>query len=277
VHSRLSASMRRLGQAKIAIDLSMHLDRQEGRPDRSFQVTSHLQTERHVATAETRPSSGRVLPWGNAMACDVPPRDRRGGINKRSVAFTVVAGILAAVAIALDTDQAANLLLLAAGLVLAVGLGIPLVNAAEGAPPLGSVIAAALGQGRDKPKKADLQDEFLDRLSRVTLDVTLFEPRAIQLAKEAIGQASAWVGPIDLDLFNYLLCCAVESAVSDTWQDPPIGDDDPRARLASLSRRERAILALRQSKVDDSKIAAMLDCSLAEVTGVPYPSQWSER
>jgi hypothetical protein len=211
------------------------------------------------------------------MACDVPAHDRRRGINKRSVGFTVVAGILAAVAIALNTDQAANLLLWAAGLVLAMGLGIPLVNAAEGVPPLGNVIAAALGRGRDKPKKADLQDEFLDRLSRVTLDVTLFEPRAIQLAKEAIGQASAWVGPIDLDFFNYLLCCAVESAVGDTWQDPPISDDDPRARLASLSRRERAILALRQSKVDDAEIAAMLDCSLAEVAAVPSPRQWSER
>jgi uncharacterized oligopeptide transporter (OPT) family protein len=110
------------------------------------------------------------------MACDVPARDWRGGINKRSVGFTVVAGIMAAVAIALDTDQAANLLLLSAGLVLAVGLGIPLVHAAEGAPTIGSVIAAMLGQWRDKPKKAALQDEFLDRLSRVTLDVTLFEP-----------------------------------------------------------------------------------------------------
>ena len=207
------------------------------------------------------------------MACDVPERDWRGGINKRSVGFTVVAGTLAAIAIALDTDQAANLLLLAAGLVLAVGLGIPLVNAAEGAPPIGGVIAAALGQQRGKPKKADLQDEFLDRLSRVTLDVTLFEPRAIQLAKEAIGQASTWVGPIDLDLFNYLLCCAVESAVSDTWQDPPMSDDDPRAWLASLSRRQRAILALRQSKVDDAMIAAILNCSPADVAAVPSPRQ----
>jgi hypothetical protein len=211
------------------------------------------------------------------MACDVPARDWRGGINKRRVGFAVVAGTLAAVAIALDTDQAANLLLLAAGLVLAVGLGIPMVNAAEGAPPIGSVIAAVLGQWRDKPKKADLQDAFLERLSRVTLDVTLFEPRAIQLAKEALGQAGAWVGPIDLGLFNYLLCCAVESAVNDTWQDPPISEDDPRAWLASLSRRQRAILALRQSKVDDSEIAAMLDCSLKEVAAVPYPRQWSER
>jgi hypothetical protein len=66
------------------------------------------------------------------MACDVPARDWRGGINKRRVGFTIVAGTWAAVAIVLDTDQAAELLLLAAGLVLAVGLGIPLSNAAEG-------------------------------------------------------------------------------------------------------------------------------------------------
>jgi hypothetical protein len=211
------------------------------------------------------------------MACDVPARDRRGGINRRSVGFTVVAGTLAAAAIALDTDQAANLLLLAAGLVLAVGLGIPLVNAAEGAPPIFSVIATALGQRRDRPKKADLQDEFLDRLSRVTLDVTLFEPRAIQLANEAIGQASVWVGPIDLDFFNYLLCWAVQSAVNDTWQDPPMSDDDPRAWLASLSRRQRAILALRQSNLDDAEIAAMLNCSPAEVAAVPSPRLWGER
>ena len=211
------------------------------------------------------------------MACDVPARDWRGGINKRRVGFTVVAGTLAAIAIALDTDQAANLLLLAAGLVLAVGLGIPLSNAAEGIPTIGSVIAAVVGLWRDKPNKAALQDEFLDRLSRVTLDVTLLEPRAIQLAKEAIGQADAWVGPIDLHLFNYLLCCAVESAVNDTWQDPPISGDDPRAWLASLSRRQRAILALRQSKMKDAEIAAMLGCSLEEVAAVPYPRQWGER
>jgi hypothetical protein len=211
------------------------------------------------------------------MACDVPARDWRGGISKRRVGFTVIAGTLAAVAIALDTDQAATLLLLVSGLVLAVGLGIPLSNAAEGTPTIGSVIAAGLGQWRNKPKKADLQDEFLDRLSRVTLDVTLFEPRAIQLAKEAIGQTDVWVGPIDLDLFNYLLCCAVESAVNDTWQDPPISKDDPRALLASLSRRQRAILALRQSKVDDFDIATMLGCSHEEVTAVPFPRQWGER
>lgn len=211
------------------------------------------------------------------MACDVPARDWRGGINKRRVGFTVVAGTLAAIAIALDTDQAANLLLLAAGLVLAVGLGIPLSNAAEGVPTIGGVIAAVVGLWRDKPNKAALQDEFLDRLSRVTLDVTLLEPRAIQLAKEAIGRADAWVGPIDLHLFNYLLCCAVESAVNDTWQDPPISGDDPRAWLASLSRRQRAILALRQSKMKDAEIAAMLDCSLEEVTTVAYPRRWGER
>jgi hypothetical protein len=207
------------------------------------------------------------------MACNVPARDWRGGINKRRVGFTIVAGTLAAVAIALDTDQAANLLLLAAGLVMAVGLGIPLSNAAEGAPTIGSVIAAGLGQWRNKPKKAALQDEFLDRLSRVTLDVTLLEPRAIQLAKEAIGQADAWVGPIDPHLFTFLLCCAVESAVNDSWQDPPISDDDPRAWLASLSRRQRAILALRQSKMEDSAIAAMLGCPLEEIAAVPHPRQ----
>jgi hypothetical protein len=210
------------------------------------------------------------------MACNVPARDWRGGINKRRVGFTIVAGTLAAVAIALDTDQAANLLLLAAGLVMAVGLGIPLSNAAEGAPTIGSVIAAGLGQWRNKPKKAALQDEFLDRLSRVTLDVTLLEPRAIQLAKEAIGQADAWVGPIDPHLFTFLLCCAVESAVNDSWQDPPISDDDPRAWLASLSRRQRAILALRQSKMEDSAIAAMLGCPLEEIAAVPNPRQGGE-
>jgi hypothetical protein len=184
---------------------------------------------------------------------------------------------MAGVAIALDTDQAPNLLLLAAGLVIAVGFGIPVANAAEGAPPIGSIVAAVLGQQQDKPTVAALQDVFLDRLSRVTLDVTLLEPRAIQLAKEAIGQASAWVGPVDQDLFRYLLCCAVQSAVNDPWQDPPISEDDPRAWLAALSRRQRAILALRQSTVDDSEIAAIVGCSPTEVAAVPHPRHWSER
>jgi hypothetical protein len=177
----------------------------------------------------------------------------------------------------LDTDQAPNLLLMAAGLVLAVGVGIPAVNAAEGAPPIVRSVAAVLGQRYDKPTVADLQDAFLDRLSRVILDVTLLEPRAIQLAKEAIGQAGAWVGPVDPDLFKYLLCCAVESAVNDSWRDPPMGEDDPRAWLAALSRRQRAISALRQSKMDDSEIAATLGWPPAEIAAVPHPRHWSER
>ena len=65
--------------------------------------------------------------------------------------------------------------------------------------------------------------------------------------------------------------------MNDTWQDPPISGDDPRAWLASLSRRQRAILALRQSKMKDAEIAAMLGCSLEEVAAVPYPKQWDER
>jgi hypothetical protein len=156
------------------------------------------------------------------MACDVPTRDWRGGISKRRVGFAVVAGTMAAVAIALDPDQAADLLLLAAGLVLAVGFGIPVVNAAEGAPSIGSLVAAVVGQRYGKPTVADLQAEFLDGLSRVTLDVTLLEPsRATQLAKEAIGRgAVVWVGPNDQDLFKYLLCRAVQLAMRDAWQHP---------------------------------------------------------
>ena len=87
------------------------------------------------------------------MACDVPARDWRGGINKRSVGFMVVAGTLAAVAIALDADQAANLLLLAAGLVLAVGLGIPLSNAAEGPPRLAASSPPGSASGVTSPRR----------------------------------------------------------------------------------------------------------------------------
>jgi hypothetical protein len=215
---------------------------------------------------------------GEAMACDVPTRDWRGGISKRRVGFAVAAGTMAAGAIALDTDQAAELLLLAAGLVLAVGFGIPVVNAAEGAPPIGRLAAAVLGQGYGKPTVADLQDAFLDRLYRVIVDVTLLEPRAIQLVREAIGQAGAtWVGPVDEDLFKYLLCCVVESAVEDHWGDPEISEGDPRKGLEALSRPHRAILALRQSKIDDSEIAAMLGCTLKDVAAVPHPRPGSER
>jgi hypothetical protein len=212
------------------------------------------------------------------MACDVPTRDGRGAISKRRVGFAAAAGAMAAVAIALDTEQAPNLLLMAAGVVLAVGVGIPAVNAAEGAHPIITLLAALVGRRYDKPKVADLQDEFLDAVSRVTLDVTLLEPRAVQLAREAIGRgASAWIGPVDQDCFKYLLCRAVQLAMKDAWRHPEFSEGDPPGKLAALTRQQRAILALRQSDLDDSEIAAMLDCSLEVIAAVPPGDAWSER
>jgi hypothetical protein len=167
---------------------------------------------------------------------------------------------------------------MAAALVLAVGVGIPAANAAEGAHPTISLLAALVGQRYDKPKVADLEAEFLYAVSRVTLDVTLLEPRAVQLAREAIGRgASAWIGPVDQDCFKYLLCRAVQLAMKDAWQHPAFREGDPPGKLAALTRQQRAILALRQSDLDDSEIAAMLGCSPKEVAAVPLPDVWSER
>lgn len=211
------------------------------------------------------------------MACDVPVHDWRSGISRRRVGSAVVAGTMAAVAIALDTDQAANLLLLAAGLVLAAGFAIPMATAAAGGPPIGNLVAAVFDQGQ-KSKKQGLKEQFLDRITSVTLDVTLLEPRAIQLANGAIDQAlDDWRGPRSPELYKYLLCCAVRSALSDAWQDPPIGDDHPLAWLARLPRRQRAIWTLRHARVNATDIADILDCSLEEVAAVPYPRQWNER
>lgn len=65
------------------------------------------------------------------MACDVPELDWRRGITVRRVGLAVAAGAIAAVAIALSTDQTANLLFLVSGLLFAGGFGIPVATAAE--------------------------------------------------------------------------------------------------------------------------------------------------
>jgi len=211
------------------------------------------------------------------MACDLPAPDRRAGIDKRRVGFAVMAGTLAAVGIALDTTQAANLLFLAAGLIFAAGFGIPVATAAEGGPPIGKLVVALFDREHERLTKRALEDRLLDTLTVVTGDVTLHEPRAIRLVGQAVEQAAArWRGPIGPALYNYLLCCAVELAVQDPW-DPPIGPDHPQVRLKDLTRPERAILALRRCKVDAADIAKMLDWPLKDVVEVADLRPWSER
>jgi hypothetical protein len=184
---------------------------------------------------------------------------------------------MAAVAIALDPDQAAMFLLLAAGLVLAGGFALPLATAAAGGPPIGNLVAALFDQEQKFNRQA-LKEEFLDRITSVTLDITLFESRAIQLANGAIDQAvDDWRGPRSPEFYRYLLCCAVRSALSDAWQDPPIEDDHPLAWLARLPRRQRAIWTLSHARVNAADIADILDCSLEEVAALPAPRQWNEQ
>lgn len=212
------------------------------------------------------------------MACDLPARERRAGINKRRVGFAVMAGTVAAAAIALDTDQAASLLFLAAGLLFAAGFGIPVATAAEGGPPIGKIVVALFDRQHEKLTKRALEDRLLHTLTVVTGDVTLHEQRAIRLVGQAVEQAAArWRGPVGPALYNYLLCCAVELAVSDPWQDPPIGNDDPQAWLARLSRPERAILALQRCRVDAADIAKMVGWPVKEVAKMADLGPWSER
>jgi hypothetical protein len=131
------------------------------------------------------------------MACDLPAPDRRAGINKRRVGFAVMAGTLAAVAIALDTTQVASLLFLGAGLIFAAGFGIPVATAAEGGPPIGKLVVALFDREHERLTRRALEDRLLDTLTVVTGDVTLHEPRAIRLVGQAVEQAAArWRGPI---------------------------------------------------------------------------------
>jgi hypothetical protein len=65
-----------------------------------------------------------MLLRGNLVACEVPPRDWRAGITPGRVAVAVVAGSLAAGAIALDTDQISSLLFTVAALLFATKFGV---------------------------------------------------------------------------------------------------------------------------------------------------------
>jgi len=211
------------------------------------------------------------------MACDVPQPDWRRGITARRVGSAVGAGALAAVAIVLSTAQVANLLFLGAGLLFAAGFGIPVTTAAEvGDHPVGKLIAALAG--RQQMLTSQVRGRLLATVTGVVGDVTLDEVRAARLVEQAIEQTAArWRGPIGSDLDTYLLCCAARLAVSDAWRDPPIGEDDPRVSLARLSRRDRAVWALRRCEVSDAHIAHMLDCSAEEIIAAVSPVLGDER
>jgi hypothetical protein len=76
------------------------------------------------------------------MACVVPPRDLRAGVTPGRVGVAVVAGILATVAIALNPDQIAGLLLTVATLLFTTQVGIPITTAMALGYPIGDVYAA---------------------------------------------------------------------------------------------------------------------------------------
>jgi hypothetical protein len=119
---------------------------------------------------------------------------------------------------------------------------------------------------------------LLATLTGVAGDVTLDEVRAARLVEQAIEHTAAhWRGPIGLDLDTYLLCCAARLAVSDAWRDPPIGEYDPRISLSRLTRRDRAVWALRRSELSDAEIARMLACSAEEVAAAVSPTSGDER
>jgi hypothetical protein len=198
----------------------------------------------------------------NLMACDVPPRDWRAGITPGRVGVAVVAGTLAAVAIALDTDQMANLLF-AAALLFATKFGIPVTTAMEVGHPIGGVFAAL----SNREELITLRGKRrLPILTEIAHYVTRDRMRAADLVDLAIVEAAAqWRGRLTQELDNYLLCRAAYLAIIDDLAEKPIEDEgtDLLAR-----RRDRAIVVLRRRGVPPADIASWLGCSNEEVAAV---------
>jgi hypothetical protein len=159
----------------------------------------------------------------NVMACDVPPRDWRAGITPGRVGAAVVAGTLAAVAIALDTDQIASLLFAAAALLFATKFGIPVATAMAVGHPIGGLFAAM----SDREELIILRGKRrLPILTEIAHYVTRDRMRAADLADLAIvDAASQWRGRLTQDLDNYLLCRAAYLAIIDDLAERPIEDE----------------------------------------------------
>jgi hypothetical protein len=215
------------------------------------------------------------------MACDLPQRDWGAGITPWRVGALVV-GVAAGVgAIVLDADQLASqvagFLYGVAWFLLAMGFGIPVATAAEiGDPRLGKLLTVL--RDRQKQLTEQIETRLQATLTNVVGDVTLDDTRTGRLVAQAVERAAGrWRGSVSLDLDTYLLCCAVRLAVRDTWEDPKLGPGDPRALLLPLSRRVRAICALRRCDVPDADIAYMLDCSVGEVADAACPGAGDQR
>jgi hypothetical protein len=215
------------------------------------------------------------------MACEVPQRSWGAGITAPRVGVLVV-GVAAGVgAIVLGTDQLASqvagLLFGVAWVLLALGFGIPFATAAEiGDPRLGKLLTVL--RDRHKQLTGQIETRLHATLTNLVGDVTLDDTRTSRLVAQAVERAAArWRGPVSLDLDTYLLCCAVRLAVHDTWEVRELPPGDPRAPLLPLSRRIRAICALRRCDVPDADIAHMLDCSVEEVAGAACPGAGDQR
>jgi hypothetical protein len=213
------------------------------------------------------------------MACDVPPRDWRAGITPGRIGVAVAAGALAAVAIALDTDQVANLLFAAAALLFATKFGIPVGTATELGHPIGKVFAAL----SDRHELVTLSGKrLLQSLTEVTYYVTGDRMRAADLAALAIEDAAnQWRGRLTQELDSYLLCHAADLAITDDLEKTVVeyGESVPlmlrgndRAAVI-LRRRDRAIVILRRRGVSAANIATWLGCSEEEVAAVEHKAR----
>jgi len=216
-----------------------------------------------------------MVALGDAMGCDLPSRDWRTRIMAR-VGFAVAAGGLVVVAIALGSDQVASAVLVAAGFVFAAGFGIPVATAVQVGQPIGNLVAALADRQQNLTTR--IRQRLLATLIGVVGDVILDRTRAADLVEQAVTRAVArWRGSLSQDFDRYLLCWAVKLALTDAWRDPVVPEDDPRVPLLRLSRRDRAIWALRRYGESDAHIARMLDCSAEQVAWAASPARGDER
>jgi hypothetical protein len=194
------------------------------------------------------------------MACKVPPHDWRAGITPGRVAAAVVAGGLATVGIALDTDQIAGLLITVAAVLFATQFGIPMASAMAVGHPIGGVFAAL----SDREQLVTLTGKRLQHsLTEVAHYVTGDRTRATDLAMLAIEDAARhWRGRLTQELDNYLLCHAAHLAILDPPAATP-AEEEVQAALAA--RRHRAIVALRRRGVAAGDVATWLSCPIEEV------------
>jgi hypothetical protein len=193
------------------------------------------------------------------MACEVPAHDWRAGVTPGRVGAAVLAGILAAIALILDSDQIAGLLMTLAAVLFATQFGIPIVSAMAVGHPIGGVFAAL----SDRKQLITLAGERLKHsLTEIAHYVTGDRMRATDLAFLAIEDATRrWRGQLNQELDDYL-CHAAHLAIFDYLTATP-GENNLPSALAV--RRHRAIVALRRRGVAPGEVATWLSCPAEEV------------